>query len=150
MTHRFFMEKALLLAQQAACEGEIPVGAVVVKNGQIIGKGYNTKEKENCALNHAEINAIRDACKNLNSWRLDGCTLYVNLEPCPMCAGAVLNSRIKTVVYSLDDFKGGGLGGLVNLNNIGFNHTVEIIAGVMEDESRIILKDYFSNLRNKK
>ena len=150
MSHREFMNIALELAKKAYDMGEVPVGAVVVKNGCVIGRGYNTRENEQNALGHAEINAINDACKTLGSWRLDGCTLYVTLEPCPMCAGAIINSRIDTVVYSLIDFKAGAMGGKLDLTNSGLNHTPEIIVGVGEKESLALLDCFFENLRNKK
>ena len=110
-----FMQNALSLAKKAAAEGEVPVGAVIVKNGEIIAEGRNMREQKQNALSHAEIEAINNACKSLGSWRLDDCELYVTLEPCPMCAGAIINSRIKTLVFGAYDSKAGSIDSVVNL-----------------------------------
>jgi len=142
-----FMLEALQLAQIAFDKGEVPVGAVVVKNGEIIGRGRNRRECDKNATAHAEIEAINEACKNLNSWRLNGCELYVTLEPCPMCAGAIINSRIDTVVYGADDDKAGSCGSLVNLFSLAYNHSPKLIRGFMEWESREILQSFFKKLR---
>lgn len=150
MAHRDYMKRAVELAHMAYKMGEVPVGAVVVHNGKIIGEGYNRREIDNMATAHAEILAIEQACRNLNSWRLENCTLYVTLEPCAMCTGAIINSRIKMVVYSLIDFKAGAMGGLCDLTQLSFNHKPEIIMGVMEDESKEILDRFFKKLREKK
>ncbi|MEG2929619.1 MAG: tRNA adenosine(34) deaminase TadA [Oscillospiraceae bacterium] len=150
MTHRDYMEKALELAQLAYNEGEVPVGAIIVKDGEIIGSGSNKRQTGKNALAHAEIIAIDSACKTLGSWRLESCTLYVTLEPCAMCAGAIINSRIKTVVFSAVDPKAGALGGLCDLSLLPFNHKPEIIIGVMEQESRQLLQSFFKQLREKK
>lgn len=150
MSHRDFMNRAIELAQKAYSIGEVPVGAVVVKDNQIIGEGYNFRETKQSALGHAEIMAINEACKNIGSWRLDGCTLYVTLEPCIMCTGAIINSRIERVVYSLIDFKAGGMGGKIDLLNIGLNHTVDTIMGVGEKESSELIDKFFKELRKKK
>ena len=149
MAHRDFMARALQLAQLAADMGEVPVGAVVVKDNKIIGEGYNRRETDGSAIAHAEILAIENACKAVGSWRLDNCTLYVTLEPCAMCTGAIINSRVKLVVYGAEDYKAGAMGGLCNLTQLPFNHKPEIIIGVMEDQCRGILKDFFGNLRKK-
>ena len=149
MAHRDFMQRAVELAHKAAALGEVPVGAVVVKNNKIIGEGYNRRETDGSATAHAEILAIEAACRNIGSWRLENCTLYVTLEPCPMCAGAVINSRIKMVVFSCEDYKAGAFGGMCDFTKLPFNHTPEIIIGVMEEESRTLLKDFFKNLRDK-
>ena len=149
MAHRDFMARALQLAQLAAHMGEVPVGAVVVKDNRIIGEGYNRRETDGSAIAHAEILAIENACKSVGSWRLDNCTLYVTLEPCAMCTGAIINSRVKLVVYGAEDYKAGAMGGLCNLTQLPFNHKPEIIIGVMEDECRGILKEFFGNLRKK-
>lgn len=149
MAHRDFMARALQLAQLAAHMGEVPVGAVVVKDNRIIGEGYNRRETDGSAIAHAEILAIENACKAVGSWRLDNCTLYVTLEPCAMCTGAIINSRVKLVVYGAEDYKAGAMGGLCNLTQLPFNHKPEIIIGVMEDECRGILKEFFGNLRKK-
>lgn len=147
MAHRDFMNKAIELAKKAREIGEVPVGAVIVKDNRIVGEGYNMRENGQNALAHAEVIAINQACENLGSWRLEDCTMYVTLEPCPMCAGAIINSRIKTVVYSCIDFKGGAMGGKTDLTACGFNHQPEIICGVCENESRQLLDDFFKKLR---
>lgn len=144
------MAEALKLAKRAADVGEVPVGAVVVHNGEIVGRGYNTRETEQDALGHREINAIRQACQTLGRWRLDDCVLYVNLEPCIMCAGAIINSRIPLVVYSCIDFKAGAMGGRADAAAIMLTKPVETIVGVCEEESLALLNDFFKNLRNKK
>ena len=149
MAHRDFMNRALELAQKAYDMGEVPVGAVIVKNNEIIGEGYNFRETAQNSLGHAEIMAINNACKTLGSWRLENCTMYVTLEPCVMCTGAIIHSRIKTVVYSLIDFKAGGMGGKVDLINSGLNHTVETIMGVGEKESGELIDKFFKELREK-
>jgi len=144
------MARALQLAQLAASMGEVPVGAVVVKDNKIIGEGYNRRETDGSAIAHAEILAIEASCKTLGSWRLENCTLYVTLEPCAMCTGAIINSRIKLVVFAAEDYKAGAMGGLCNLTQLPFNHIPETVIGVMEEEARSMLKDFFANLRNKK
>ncbi|MBQ5313386.1 MAG: tRNA adenosine(34) deaminase TadA [Oscillospiraceae bacterium] len=149
MAHRDFMQRALELAQIAAQLGEVPVGAVVVKDGRIIGEGYNRRETDGCATAHAEIVAIEAACKTLGHWRLENCTLYVTLEPCAMCAGAIMNSRVKMVVFSCEDYKAGAFGGMCDFCRLPFNHHPEIIIGVMEEEARSLLQNFFRNLRNK-
>ena len=149
MAHRDFMHRALELAQLAADCGEVPVGAVVVKDNKIIGEGYNRRETDGSATAHAEIMAIEAACKTLGHWRLENCTLYVTLEPCAMCAGAIINSRIKLVVFSCEDYKAGAFGGMCDLNKLPFNHHPEIIIGVMEEQSRDILQTFFKKLRSK-
>lgn len=144
------MLRAVELAQKAYDMGEVPVGAVVVKDNRIIGEGYNFRESRQNALGHAEIMAIDAACRTLGSWRLEGCTLYVTMEPCIMCTGAIINSRIERVVYSLIDFKAGGLGGITDLNAIGLNHNVDTIMGVCEMESARLVDRFFKELREKK
>ncbi|MDY2861807.1 MAG: nucleoside deaminase [Oscillospiraceae bacterium] len=148
--HRDYMAEALKLAKKAADVGEVPVGAVVAHNGEIVGRGYNTRETEQDALGHREINAIRQACQTLGRWRLDDCVLYVNLEPCIMCAGAIINSRIPLVVYSCIDFKAGAMGGRADAAAIMLTKPVETIVGVCEEESLALLDEFFKNLRNKK
>lgn len=142
-----FMEKALSLAKTAFDLGEVPVGAVIVKDGEIIGTGYNMRETKQNALSHAEIEAINQACNTLGSWRLDGCEMYVTLEPCPMCTGAIINSRIKTVIFGAFDSKMGSMDSVINLCDYPYNHKVEIYAGIMEDECKKILTDFFETLR---
>ena len=142
-----FMQRAISLAQKAAQMGEVPVGAVIVKNGEIIAEGYNMRENKQNALSHAEIEAISSACKKLNSWRLDDCELYVTLEPCPMCAGAIINSRIKTLIFGAFDKNAGSVDSVVDLMNYPYNHKVEVYGGIMEDECTKLLKDFFENIR---
>lgn len=149
MAHRDFMRRALELAQLASDMGEVPVGAVVVKDNKIIGEGYNRRETDGSATAHAEILAIEAACKTLGSWRLENCTMYVTLEPCAMCTGAIINSRIKMVVFCAEDYKAGAMGGLCDLTQLPFNHKPEVIIGVMEDEGRAVLKNFFKKLREK-
>ncbi len=142
-----FMHEALELAKQAAAMGEVPVGAVIVKDGQIIARGKNEREKKQNALSHAEIEAINAACNALGSWRLDDCEMYVTLEPCPMCAGAIINSRIKTLIFAAFDQKAGSIDSVVNLCDYPYNHKVEVYGGICEDEALEILKGFFKNLR---
>lgn len=131
-------------------EGEVPVGAVVVHNGKIISEGRNRRENAKNALNHAEIEAIDGACRALGGWRLFGCDLYVTLEPCPMCAGAIINSRIERVIFGAFDKKAGSCGSVVNLFELPYNHKPEIISGVCEEECSSVLSEFFKQLRNKK
>lgn len=145
-----FMKEAIELAKISADELEVPVGAVVVLNGEIVGRGRNRREKEKNALCHAEIEAINDACKRLGGWRLWQCELYVTLEPCPMCAGAVINSRIKKVTFGAYDKKAGSFGSLVDFNSLPYNHKPEIVGGVDEEECSLLLTDFFKNLRKSK
>lgn len=149
MSDEFFMQKALELAKLAAQEGEVPVGAVVVKDGQVVGTGRNRRELSKNALAHAEIEAIDEACKTLGGWRLFQCDIYVTLEPCPMCTGAIINSRIKRVVFGADDLKSGSIGSVVNLFELPYNHKPEVAKGVMKEECSNILKEFFKNLRKK-
>lgn len=150
MNHEDFMKKALILAEEAEKEGEVPVGAVVVCDGEIVGTGRNRRETEKNALCHAEIEAIDNACKNLGGWRLFKCDLYVTLEPCPMCAGAIINSRIKNVYFGANDYKNGACGSIVNLFNLDFNHKPNFEKGILENECSEILTRFFKNLREKK
>ena len=143
-----FMREALLLAKEAEKMGEVPVGAVVVKAGEIIGRGKNMREAKQNALSHAEIEAINDACKNTGSWRLEDCEIYVTLEPCPMCSGAIINSRIKTLVFGAYDSKMGSIDSVVNLCDLEYPHKVEVYGGIMEDECLEVLKNFFKTLRN--
>ena len=142
-----FMSQALLQAKKAYEAGEVPVGAVIVKDGVIIAQGYNMREQKQNALSHAEIECINKACEVLKSWRLDGCELYVTLEPCPMCTGAIINSRIKTVVFGAYDLKAGSMDSVINLCDYPYNHKPEIYGGIMEDECKEILEKFFQNLR---
>ena len=145
-----FMQKALELARESALEGEVPVGAVIVKGDEIVGTGRNRREYGKNALYHAEIEAIDNACKALGGWRLWQCDMYVTLEPCPMCAGAIINSRIKTVYYGASDLKAGSFGSVADFNTLPYNHKPEIVSGVMQDEARDMLTDFFKDLREKK
>lgn len=145
-----FMQKALELAKISAAEGEVPVGAIIVKGDEIVGTGRNRREHGKNALYHAEIEAIDNACKTLGGWRLWECDMYVTLEPCPMCAGAIINSRIKTVYYGASDLKAGSFGSVVDFNSLPYNHKPEIVSGVMQDEARKMLSDFFKGLREKK
>lgn len=144
------MQKALELAKISAAEGEVPVGAIIVKGDEIVGIGRNRREHGKNALYHAEIEAIDNACKTLGGWRLWECDMYVTLEPCPMCAGAIINSRIKTVYYGASDLKAGSFGSVVDFNSLPYNHKPEIVSGVMQDEARKMLSDFFKGLREKK
>ena len=143
------MKLAINQAKKAYAKGEVPVGAVIVKDGEVIATGYNMREQKQNALSHAEIEAINCACQKLGSWRLDGCEMYVTLEPCPMCTGAIINARIKTVVFGAYDLKAGCMDSLINLCDLPFNHKPEIYGGICEDECKEILEDFFKNLRSK-
>lgn len=149
MTEREYMQAALTLAGEAAAEGEVPVGAVIVKDGAIIATGRNRREVGRHALAHAELEAIHNACTALGGWRLSGCTLYVTLEPCPMCAGAIINARVDRVVYAAEDPKAGSCGSLTNLFSLPYNHRPVVEHGLMEEESRALLKGFFRRLRSK-
>jgi tRNA(adenine34) deaminase len=142
-----YMELAMQEAQVAYDNLEVPIGAVIVCDGQVIAKTHNTRESCNQAVHHAEMLAIMEANKKLNSWRLDTCTLYVTIEPCPMCAGAILQSRIKKVVYGASDPKAGAHQSKLNLFSIDFNHKTEVISGIMEEESKELMQKFFQNLR---
>lgn len=146
----YFMKRALSKARTAAKYGEVPIGAVIVKDGEIISSGRNMREKKNNALHHAEIIAIDRACKKTGAWRLTDCTLYVTMEPCPMCAGAIVNSRIKRVVFGCYDKKAGALGTVFNLHDYPLNHKYDVEGGVLEKECALILSDFFAELRKKK
>jgi tRNA(adenine34) deaminase len=143
------MKLALKQARKGYKKGEVPVGAVLVKDGKVIAKAHNTREKSNLATGHAEINVIEKANKLLKSWRLDSCTLYVTIEPCPMCAGAIIQSRIENVVYGAKDIKSGAHESVTNLFDLKFNHKVNVEHGIMEDECGEIITDFFKKKRNK-
>ena len=142
-----FMDEALKLAREAAAEGEVPVGCVIVRQGKIVGRGRNRRETGKSALAHAEIEAIGEACQTLGGWRLWDCTLYVTLEPCPMCAGAIINARIPRVVYGASDTKCGACGSVCDLFSMAFNHHPTVEKGVLEEESTALLTEFFKNLR---
>lgn len=150
MIERIFMKRALVLAEQAYKLGEVPVGAVIVRGDTIISEAYNMRESGRNALYHAELTAINDACRKLHGWRLHMCDLYVTLEPCPMCAGAIVNARIKRVIYGAKDAKAGSFGSVINLNAYPLNHKPELISGICERESRELLQRFFIDLRNRK
>ncbi|HCC36096.1 MAG TPA: tRNA-specific adenosine deaminase [Ruminococcaceae bacterium] len=141
------MGRTIELAKTAYELGEVPVGAVVVKNGEIIGEGYNRRETCQNAVLHAEIEAISGACGAIGSWRLDGCDLFVTLEPCPMCAGAAVNARISRVIFGAFDYKAGCCDSLINLFNLPFEHTPEVFAGICEDECAALLTGFFRERR---
>jgi tRNA(adenine34) deaminase len=145
-----FMRQALELARESLHEGEVPVGAVVVKNGVVIGTGRNRRELNKNALAHAEIEAIDNACKRLGGWRLWECELYVTLEPCPMCAGAIINSRLRRVVFGAYDKKAGSCSSVINLFALPYNHRPEVAGGVMENECSTLLSEFFKQLRAEK
>ena len=147
MDHEYFMNEALRLAREAAADGDVPVGCVVVKDGQIIGRGRNRREAGSDATAHAEMEAIREACARLGSWRLSGCALYVTLEPCPMCAGAVINARVEEVRYGAREEKSGCCGSVLNLFEERFNHHPRIYQGPLETECEAVLQEFFQNLR---
>jgi tRNA(adenine34) deaminase len=144
------MKEALKQAQKALAIDEVPVGCVITLNDKIIARGYNKREKDNLSTNHAEIITINKACKKLNSWRLEDCTLYVTLEPCVMCAGAIIQSRIKRVVYGALDYRFGAHQSITNLFELKMNHKVDVKSGVLEEECSKIITDFFSALRIKK
>ena len=147
MEDSVFMDEAIALAKEAAAEGEVPVGCVVVLNGEIVGRGRNRRETGKTALGHGEMAAIAEACRNLGGWRLWECTLYVTLEPCPMCAGAIINARISRVVYGASDAKCGACGSVCDLFSMKFNHHPVVEKGVREAECTALLQGFFQNLR---
>jgi tRNA(adenine34) deaminase len=146
-----FMKEALKEAYKAYEINEVPIGAVIVRNGEIVGRGYNQKETLKDATLHAEISAIKDACKNLGGWRLPGCTMYVTLEPCAMCAGALVNARVENLVVGTRDLKTGACGSVLNIVQMdNLNHQINVRFGMLEEECTAILKDFFSELRKQK
>ena len=142
-----FMAEALKLAKEAFDAGEVPVGCVIVKDGQIVGRGRNRREGDKSALAHAEIEAISEACRNLGGWRLWQCTLYVTLEPCPMCAGAIVNARIPRVVYGASDQKCGAVRSVCSMFSMEFNHHPAVEYGILEAECAELLTEFFRKLR---
>ena len=147
MKDKEFMLAALALAKEAAMDGEVPVGCVIVRGDKIVGRGRNRRETAKTALGHAEIEAIADACRNLGGWRLWDCTLYVTLEPCPMCAGAIINARIPRVVYGAADEKCGACGSVCDLFAMEFNHRPKVETGLCAEQSAALLQEFFVNLR---
>lgn len=150
MTDNELMKCAISLAKLSSDENEVPVGCVITKDKEIISTGRNRREKGKNALYHAEIEAINEACKILGGWRLWQCEMFVTLEPCPMCSGAIINSRIKKVTFGAYDKKAGSFGSIADFNKIGYNHKPEIVGGFMENECQRLLIDFFINLRNDK
>lgn len=148
--HTNFMSKALEYACKALENEDVPVGAIVVCDGEIVSWGYNRRENEKNATLHAEIEAIDKACRVLGGWRLHKCDLYVTLEPCPMCAGAIINSRIKNVYFGASDLKSGAFGGLFDMNSFALNHHPNVVGGVCADECSRLLSDFFEKLRQKR
>jgi len=148
-TPHYFMELALEQAELALCMDEAPVGCVITQNDKVIASGYNRRETDQNALAHAELAAIRAACEVTGFWRLADCELYVTLEPCPMCAGAIIGSRIRRVVFGAFDPKSGAFGSVVNLNDFPFNHRPEVTGGVLADRSGAMLSAFFAELRKK-
>lgn len=146
-TDEYYMSLALNLAKEAAAEGEVPVGAIVVRDGEILGVGRNRRETAGNALAHAELEAIDAACRRLGGWQLVNCTLYVTLEPCPMCAGAIINSRIHRLVQGAVNPKAGSCGSVVDLFALPYNHHPECVSGVLEQECSALLKEFFKSLR---
>ncbi len=146
----FFMQKALELAKKAFDEDEVPIGAVVVRNGEIVGTGYNKRDSEKNAILHAETVAIYNACEKLGGWRLWECDLYVTLEPCPMCTGAIINSRIRNVYYGAKNPKAGACGSVINLFDYPFNHKPNVTSGLLEEECSKIMTDFFLKVREKR
>ena len=147
MTQEYYMEQALALAREAAAAGEVPVGCVIVKDGEIIGRGRNRREEKQSTLSHAETEAIAQANEVLSSWRLEDCALYVTLEPCPMCAGAIINARIPRVYYGARDSAMGACGGVLNLFMEDFPHHPALVGGILAEDCRKILEEFFRDLR---
>ena len=147
MSDAYFMEEALKLAKEAFDDGEVPVGCVIVRKDEIVGRGRNRREKDKSALAHAEIEAIGEACRNLGGWRLWECTLYVTLEPCPMCAGAIINARIPRVIYGASDAKCGAAKSVCSLFSMEFNHHPRVESGILEEECAQLLREFFQKLR---
>ena len=147
--HEEYMRQALDLARQAAACGEVPVGCVIVKDGRVIGRGRNRREERQAAWSHAEMEAMAQANRALGTWRLDGCTLYVTLEPCPMCTGAIINAHIDTVVYGCDDERAGCCGTAADLFALPYSHRPLVYRGCREEECRALLQAFFRGLREK-
>ena len=147
MTDIDFMREAIIEAEKAAAIGEVPIGAVIVRNGEIIARAHNERETGKDATRHAEIIAIEKACAALHGWRLIGCDLYVTLEPCPMCAGAIVNSRIVRVIYGASDLRAGAFGSVLNLNDYPLNHKPLVEHGFMKEECAKVLSDFFADRR---
>ena len=147
MEREEYMRQALALAEEAAGHGDVPVGCVVVKDGAVIGRGCNRREERGAAVAHAEVEAIRQACRAVGGWNLHDCALYVTLEPCPMCAGAIINARVGTVCYGARDEKAGACGSVLDLFAERFNHRPRVYGGVLKEECAALLQDFFHDLR---
>ena len=147
MEREEYMRQALALAEEAAGHGDVPVGCVVVKDGAVIGRGYNRREERGDAVAHAEVEAIRQACRAVGGWNLHDCALYVTLEPCPMCAGAIINARVGTVCYGARDEKAGACGSVLDLFAERFNHRPRVYGGVLKEACAALLQDFFHDLR---
>jgi len=147
MEREEYMRQALALAEEAAGHGDVPVGCVVVKDGAVIGRGCNRREERGDAVAHAEVEAIRQACRAVGGWNLHDCALYVTLEPCPMCAGAIINARVGTVCYGAQDEKAGACGSVLDLFAERFNHRPRVYGGVLKEECAALLQDFFHDLR---
>lgn len=149
--NKSYMEQALIMAKKAYKRGEVPVGAIIVRNGKVVSRAYNNREKKQNALHHAEILAINKACKKLKSFRLDDCEMYVTLEPCPMCSGAIINARLKKVYYGCPDLNYGCAGSKYNfLQDKTFEHLVDVEGGLLSEECSKLIKDFFIEIRKKK
>lgn len=144
-----YMSAALELAREAAAAGEIPVGCVIVKDGEIIGRGRNRREEERSALAHAEVEAIAEACKALGDWRLEDCALLVTLEPCPMCTGAIINARVGEVVYGAKEENTGSCGSVINLFEENYGHKPRVYGSVLKDECAAVMREFFEEIRKK-
>ena len=147
MTHEDYMNQALTLAREAAAHGEVPVGCVIVRDGKIIGRGRNRREEKQAVSSHAEMEAMAQANEALGSWRLEACDLYVTLEPCPMCAGAILNARVRRVFYGARDRAMGACGGVLNLFMEDFPHHPQLVGGILAEDCQTVLSAFFKELR---
>ena len=147
MTHEDYMNQALTLAREAAAHGEVPVGCVIVRDGKIIGRGRNRREEKQAVFSHAEMEAMAQANESLGSWRLEDCDLYVTLEPCPMCAGAILNARVRRVFYGARDRAMGACGGVLNLFMEDFPHHPQLVGGILAEDCQTVLSAFFKGLR---
>ena len=148
MTQEYYMEQALALAREAAAAGEVPVGCVIVKDGAIVGRGRNRREEKRAVSSHAEMEAMAEANAALNTWRLEDCDLYVTLEPCPMCAGAIINARVRRVFYGARDSVMGACGGVLNLFMENFPHHPQLVGGILGEDCAAVLSEFFRKLRN--
>lgn len=148
LNNEYFMQLAINQAKNALAINEVPIGCVITYKDDIVGTGFNQRNTARNTLYHAEIIAINEACKNIGDWRLEDCRIFVTIEPCSMCAGAILQARIKTLIFGAKNNKAGSCGSIINiLNNDNFNHKTDIISGVMEKECRLLIKNFFKNLR---